>query len=85
MFLRFLLAAGDKWLDQVCRQAAELCLGEHAHCFTDGYSAQVSGLYILVRLEALEVVKNSTVKVVRALQTLARLCSQLAGVIARHR
>lgn len=46
---------------------------------------KVSGWYILMRLEALEVVKNSTVKVIKALQTLARLCSQIAGDIARHR
>ena len=46
---------------------------------------KVTGWYFLVRLEALEVVKNSTVKVIKALQTLARLCTQIAGDIARHR
>lgn len=46
---------------------------------------QVKTWYVVMPLEALEVVKNSTVKVIRALQTLSRLCSQLASDIARHR
>ena len=46
---------------------------------------QMSGWYIFVQLEALEVVKNSTVKVIKALQTLARLCAQICSKIARHR
>jgi ribosome-binding factor A len=46
---------------------------------------QMSGLYFLVRLEALEVVKNSAVKTIKALQTLARLINQVVSDIARHR
>lgn len=46
---------------------------------------QMKWWYVVVPLEALEVVKNSTVKVIRALQTLSRLCAQVASDIARHR
>lgn len=41
--------------------------------------------YLLFQLEAVQVVKHSAVKVLRALQTLSRLCSQLAAQVARHR
>ena len=58
-------------------------LGRGMSCIV--YVRQVSVLYFLVRLEALEVVKNSAVKTIKALQTLARLLNQVVSDIARHR
>ena len=43
------------------------------------------GWWYFMPVEALEVVRSSAVKVIRALQTLSRLCSQVASDIARHR
>lgn len=46
---------------------------------------QVTWLYSTFRVEALEVLRTSFMKVVRALQTLTKLCAHWGTRIARHR